>query len=104
MNKFYASCIAAFLAVGTLSASAADLTPQDRSEMRERADRLQAERQRNPSWEAGRTTSPRDVRSSRNRDDMKSTTVKKTKAKRKHAKRHVKRTSSKTHGKSQRAQ
>jgi hypothetical protein len=105
MNKFYASCIAIVLAAATFSVSAADMTSQEQSELRTRAERLQSERQRNPSWDGGRMTDSRDMRAGRHRDDMKKTTVKKTKAKKhKKSKRHVKKTASKTHGKSQRAQ
>ena len=102
MNKLYASCIAAVLAAATFSVSAADMTSQEQSELRARAERLQAEKQRNPSWDGGRmSTDSRDMRSSRTRDDVKATTVKKTKAKRKGGK---KRAVNKTQGKSQRAQ
>ena len=100
MNKFHASCIAAVLAAATFSVSAADMTSQEQSELRARAEHLQAEKQRNPSWDGGRMTGARDMRSSTTRD-MKPTQVKKTKAKKHGGK---KRKASKTHGKSQRAQ
>lgn len=101
MNKFYAGCIAAVLAAATFSVSAADMTSQEQSELRARAERLQAEKQRNPSWDGGRMSGDsRDMRSSRTRD-LKATTVNKTKSKKKSGK---KRAVNKTHGKSQRAQ
>ena len=98
MNRFYASCIAVVFAAATFSASAADMTSQEKSELRVRAEQLQAEKQRNPSWDGGRMST--DARSNATRD-MKKTQVKKTKSKKKSGK---KRTTSKTHGKSQRAQ
>lgn len=106
MNKLSASCIAAVLAAATFSVSAADMTSQEQSELRARAEQLQAEKQRNPSWDGARTADSRsDMRSSGARD-VKSAKVKKTKVKKTKSKKNknkLKRTSSKTHDQSQRA-
>ena len=113
MNKLYASCIAVVLAAATFSVSAADMSSQEQSELRTRAERLQAEKQRNPSWDGGRMSGDsRDMRSSRTRDDVKAPAAKKTKAKKTTAKKakakkgkgNVQRTSGKTKDKPQRAQ
>jgi len=109
MNKFYASCIAVVFAATTFSVSAADMSSQEKPELRVRAEQLQAEKQRNPSWDGGRMST--DARSSSTRD-MKPTQAKKTKSKKAKAKKtkakkgkgNVQKTSSKTKGKSQRAQ
>ena len=100
MNKFYASSIAAVLAAATFSVSAADMTSQEQSELRARSEQLQAEKQRNPSWDGARIADSRsDMRSSGARE-VKPATVKKTKVKKTKSKKNknkVKRTSGKSH-------
>ena len=96
MKKLYVSCIGAAFSAAALSVTAADLTSQERSDMRARAENLQAERQRNPSWDGGvrHTSEARgDVQLDRNRGEVKPRSADKVKAKRSHGKRHVKRTS-----------
>lgn len=61
-------------AFASIPAFAADLTPDERGELRSRADGLLAERQRNPAWDGGTTRvnqSRGDVDLSRSRGDVK---------------------------------
>lgn len=105
MKKFYVTCIASVLALGTLSAVAADLTSDERSELRQRVDGLKAQRQREPGWDGGQrrvnesrmSESRGDVRLNQNRGEVKAKTKvrgakKVTKTKRERAKNRVKRT------------
>lgn len=51
--RAFATVLAWALAVAASSASAAELTPDERSELRERAQALQRQREQNPSWDGG---------------------------------------------------
>lgn len=104
MNKIYVACIASVMALGSMSAQAADLTPDERSELRQRADGLHAQRQRDPGWDGGQrrvnesrmNDSRGDVRLNQNRGEVKAkakTTVRSAKpSKTKRAKDRIKRT------------
>ena len=109
MNKaLFAAIVVSTFGLGAISAFGADMTNDERSELRQRADRLLAERARNPSAQSNvRLDRPRgDVRLDRTRGDVKMKTThtkvkksKATKSKRTHAKapvRKAKRTSMKT--------
>ena len=74
MKKLYMTCIASMLALGSIAASAADLTADEQTELRQRADALQAERQRNPAWDGGtrRVSESRgDVKLNQNQGEVK---------------------------------
>ncbi len=106
MKKIYVTCIASVMALGAMSALpavAADLTPDERSELRQRADGLYAQRQREPGWDGGQrrvndsrmNDSRGEVRLNRNRGEVKAkahSAKKKTVSKSKRAKHKVKRT------------
>jgi len=70
MTKFYGMCIALVLALGSVCASAADLAPDQQAELWERANALNAERQRNPDWDGGRRRVS-DVKLNDNRGEVK---------------------------------
>ena len=53
MKKSYVTYVAMVFALGSACASAVDLSPDQQTELRERASALNAERQRNPSWDGG---------------------------------------------------
>jgi len=53
MKKLYVTCFATLLAAVSVSASAADLSADEVSELRSRAEGLQAQRSRDPSWDGG---------------------------------------------------
>ena len=53
MKKLYVTCFAILLAAAPVCASAADLSPDEGSELRARAEGLQAQRSRDPSWDGG---------------------------------------------------
>lgn len=53
MNRIISIALAAGFAAVSLCASAADLTDQDRSELRRRAQEFQNERSRNPNFQPG---------------------------------------------------
>ena len=79
MKKLYVTCFATLLAAAAVSASAADLSPDEGSELRSRAEGLQAQRQRDPSWDGGtrrvnEVPKPRggDVKLNQNRGEVKS--------------------------------
>ena len=96
MRFLHLMCVATALGVASAASRAADMTPEERSEVRERAERLQSERQRDPSWDGGtrRVNEPRaDVRRDRNRGEASSKTNSTTpKSKGERVKRKVKRT------------
>ena len=96
MKTFHVTCVAAILVLGSGAALAVDMTPEQRGELRERADALQAERQRNPSWDGGtrRLNEPRgDVRLDQNRGEVNTrTTSKVPKSRGEGVKKKVKRT------------
>jgi hypothetical protein len=74
MNKaLFAAIVASTFGLGAISAFGADMTNDERSEMRQRADRLLAERARNPSAQSDvRLDRPRgDVRLDRTRGEVK---------------------------------
>jgi hypothetical protein len=79
MKNIYVACIASMLALGSVSALAADLTPDERSELRQRADGLRAQQQREPAWDGGQrrvsdtrmNDSRGDVRLDQNRGEAK---------------------------------
>jgi hypothetical protein len=74
MRKIPAICFASLLGLGSFSAQALDLNNDERSELRERAQHLQSERERNPGWDGGvrRVNESRgDVNLNRNRGDVK---------------------------------
>ena len=74
MNKVYSTSLAAIFALGCAGASAAELTADEGRELRERAEALKAERERNPSWDGGtrRLNEPQgDVKLDRPRGDVK---------------------------------
>jgi len=94
------------MALGSVSAVAADLTSDERSELRQRADGLQSQRQREPGWDGGQrrvnesrmNDSRGDVRLNQNRGEVKAKTkatarsAKPTKTKRERVKNRMKRT------------
>lgn len=106
MKKFYVTCIASMLALGSMSAFAADLTSDERSELRQRADGLNSQRQREPGWDGGQrrvnesrmNESRGDVRLNQNRGEVKAKakttarSAKPSKTKRDRAKNRIKRT------------
>jgi hypothetical protein len=53
MNRTIAIALAAVFGAASLSASGAELTDQDRSELRQRAQEFQNERARNPDFQPG---------------------------------------------------
>jgi hypothetical protein len=74
MMKSSIALIALAIACASLPAFAADLTPDEGSELRSRADGLIAERQRNPGWDGGTTRlsqSRGDVNLNQDRGDVK---------------------------------
>lgn len=75
MNRFFIrTCVASMFALGCASVFAADLTPDEQTELRQRAEGLQAERQRNPGWDGGRSRLSQtrsDVRLDKNQGDVK---------------------------------
>ena len=77
MRNLHAACIASLIAFAP-AASAVDMAPEERSELRERADRMNSERQRNPSWDGGerRLNEPRgEVQLNRNRGEVRTKTA-----------------------------
>ena len=77
MRNLYVACIASLIAFAP-AASALDMTPDERSELRERADRMNSERQRNPAWDGGerRVNEPRgEVQLNRNRGEVRTKTT-----------------------------
>ena len=72
MTRLIATCAAALFALAALPGFAADLTSDERSELRQRADALNSRRASNPSWDGGTLYSVRsDVPLDRPRGDMK---------------------------------
>ncbi len=74
MKKVYPASFAVIFALACAGASAAELTAEEGRELRERAEALTAERERNPSWDGGtrRLNEPQgDVRLDRPRGDVK---------------------------------
>lgn len=74
MKKSHGTCIALVFALGSACAFAADLTPDQQAELRERASALNAERQRNPDWDGGqrRVSETRgDVKLNQNQGEVK---------------------------------
>ena len=63
MNKIVTTIAAAAFALGAISAFGAELTNEERAEMRQRAERLQTEQARNP-------TAPSDLRLNQQRGDV----------------------------------
>lgn len=53
MNRLMTIAIASTLALGAISAGAADSAADERSELRQRAEAFQAERARNPDFQPG---------------------------------------------------
>ena len=53
MKKLYVTCFATLLAAASVPGIAADLSPDEGSELRARAEGLQAQRSRDPSWDGG---------------------------------------------------
>jgi hypothetical protein len=51
--KLYTVCIASLLALGSASAGAVDLSEEQGALLRERAQVLKAQRERDPSWDGG---------------------------------------------------
>lgn len=106
MKKVYLACIASMMALGAMSAVAADLTPDERSELRQRADGLRSQKQREPGWDGGQrrvnesrmNDSRGDVRLNQNRGEVKAKakatarSAKPGKSKRERAKNRMKRT------------
>jgi len=70
MRKSYGTCIAMVFALGSACASAADLSPDQQAELRERASALNAERQRNPDWDGGQRRVS-DVKLNQNQGEVK---------------------------------
>ena len=48
MNRIWIACVASTIALGSMSAFAADLTPDEGAELRQRADELKRVRDQNP--------------------------------------------------------
>ena len=73
MKRSFKAVVAFAVACVAVPAFAADLTTDERSELRERADRLTAERQRNPNWDGGtrRVNTRSDVKLNQNQGDVK---------------------------------
>ena len=74
MMTLRTTCAACLVALACASAHAVELNVDERSELRERAEYLQSERQRNPGWDGGvrRTADARgDVDLNQNRGDVK---------------------------------
>jgi hypothetical protein len=74
MKKLYMTCIASMIALGSMSAFAADVAGEEQSELWQRANALQAERQRNPDWDGGtrRVSESRgDVKLNQNQGEVK---------------------------------
>ena len=103
MNKaLFAAIVASTFGLSAISAFGADMTSDERSEMRQRADRLLADRARNPNVRSDvRLDRPRgDVRLDRQRGDVKmksnrtksKKSAKATKSKRTYAKASVRKT------------
>ena len=96
MKTFYVTCMAATLVLGSAAGLAVDMTSEQRAELRERADGLQAERQRNPAWDGGErrlNESRGDVRLNQNRSEVNTkTTSKVPKSRGEGVKKKVKRT------------
>lgn len=57
MNRLFlaAACMASAVAASPMPALSRDLGPEEGAELRERANHLLAERQRNPAWDGGTT-------------------------------------------------
>jgi hypothetical protein len=51
--KLYSVCIASLLALGSAGAGAVDLSEEEGALLRERAEVLKAQRERDPSWDGG---------------------------------------------------
>ena len=73
MNRLYSAVLVAILGFGSICSFAADLSGDERSELRQRADAFQAERARNPSFEPGdgRLARERDVGATRQPGELK---------------------------------
>ena len=78
MKKLYVTCFATLLAAASVPGIAADLTPDEGAELRARAEGLQAQRQRDPSWDGAtrrvnEVPKPRggDVKLNQNRGEVK---------------------------------
>ena len=86
MNKaLFAALVASTFGLSALSAVAADLTNEERTELRTRAERLQAERLQNPRASDVRLDQNRSDVKLRPRGDVKVKSAKVKKAKRPHA-------------------
>lgn len=73
MKKVYPASLAVIFALACAGAWASELTADESAELRERAEALRAERERNPSWDGGtrRLNEPQgDVRLDRPRGDV----------------------------------
>lgn len=78
MKKVYPASFAVIFALACAGASASELSGDASMELRERAEALRAERERNPSWDGGtrRLNEPQgDVRLDRPRGDVKMRTT-----------------------------
>ena len=74
MNRIFFAAVCMAGAVAAAPALSQELGADERTELRERADRLVAERQRNPAWDGGTTRLNRtssDVKLDRDRGDVK---------------------------------
>ena len=73
MKRSFKAVLAFAVACAAIPAFAADLTGDERSELRERADRLNSERQRNPNWDGGtrRVQTRGDVTLNQNQGEVK---------------------------------
>jgi hypothetical protein len=74
MNKTYSAVLFSIFAMGSVCSFAADLSGDERSELRQRAETFQAQRARNPSFEPGEARLPRergDLRLDRQTSDVK---------------------------------
>jgi hypothetical protein len=74
MMRLYTTCIASVIALASAGVGAVELNADERQELRERAEGLHAERERNPSWDGGtrRLNEPQgDVRLDRQRGEVK---------------------------------
>ena len=71
MNPIRALCAATLVALACASAQAVELNADERNELRERAQFLQSERQRNPDWDGGVRRTAGDVDLNKGRGEVK---------------------------------
>ena len=83
MKKLVTTVFAAALTLGSLGIQAADMTPEERAELRERANAMKAQRAQNPGQERVEARMATDTQAGATQSSGATTKSKRSKAKRK---------------------